>query len=174
YVLNRDNMGHFNAAGDSAAVQSFTTNRAFSTPVFWNNTMYYFGIQFGSAQQGLAFAFNPSTGQFNTAAVSKTPTGFGFPGATPSLSSAGLNNGIIWAIDSGNYGTSDSGSRAAGPAVLHAYAASNLGTELWNSTQGSGNTAGNAVKFAVPTVANGKVYIGTRGDDTTTNTPTSP
>jgi len=173
YVLNRDNMGHFNAAGDSAVVQTFNSNRAFSTPAFWNNTMYYFGVQFGGGPAGLAYAFNPSTGQFNTTAVSQTPTGFGFPGATPSLSSAGSNNGIVWAINTGNYGTSDNGSRPAGPAVLHAYAASDLGTELWNSTQGSGSAAGNAVKFTVPTIANGKVYIGTRGDDTTTNSPTS-
>jgi outer membrane protein assembly factor BamB len=75
----------------------------------------------------------------------------------------------VWAINAAAYGTSDNGQALAGPAVLHAYDASNVSTELWNSSQASGgrDTAGNAVKFTVPTVANGKVYIGTRGSDDT-------
>jgi len=135
--------------------------------------MYYFGVVFGSPQPGQAYAFNSSIGQFNTTPTSTTPTGFGFPGATPSVSSSGSTNGIVWAINSQAFGTNNSGSSAAGPAVLHAYNASNVATELWNSTMGTGNTAGNAVKFTVPTIANGKVYIPTRGDDTTLNSPTT-
>src|SRR5262249_16040833 len=80
---------------------------------------------------------------------------------------SGTTNGIAWAIDSSSYGTRDSGAQTASYAVLHAYDATNIGTELWDSTQGSGNAAGFAVKFTVPTVANGKVYVGTRGNDYT-------
>jgi outer membrane protein assembly factor BamB len=87
---------------------------------------------------------------------------FGGKGATPSVSaSSGSANGIVWALDNSAYGTPCCSN---GPAVLHAYDATNVGTELWNSTQGSGNAAGNAVKFTVPTVANGKVYVGTRSE----------
>jgi hypothetical protein len=91
--------------------------------------------------------------------------GFGFPGSTPSLSSLPDNTkGIAWALDNSQYCTPQS--PGCGPAVLHAWDAGNLANELWNSTQGSGNTAGYAVKFTVPTVANGKVYVGTRGNNT--------
>jgi hypothetical protein len=84
----------------------------------------------------------------------------GFPGATPSISANGTTNGILWAIDSSQYGDPGPG---PGPAVLHAINPSNVAHEYYNSTQaGSRDKAGNAVKFAVPTIANGKVYIGTQ------------
>ena len=80
----------------------------------------------------------------------------------PSISSQGTSNGIVWAIDATQFGIP--GSHGLGPAVLHAYDASNLATDLWNSSQApnSRDQAGDAVKFTVPTVANGRVYIGTR------------
>jgi len=174
FVLNRSNMGQFNASSDAAAVQTWTAGRAFSTPAFWNNTMYYFGVVFGSKQPGVAYDFNTSTGLFNTTPSSQTPTGLGFPGSSPSVSSSGSTNGIVWVLDSNAYCTPQSS--ACGPAVLHAYDASNLGTELWKSSQNSGDAAGYAVKFTLPTVANGKVYVGTRGNnvgdvDSSTSTP---
>jgi hypothetical protein len=169
YVISRDGMGKYVTGGDNVH-QEWTTNpssHAFSTPAFWNNGLYYFGVNFGGTLAGQVYAFNASNGMFNQAAASSTPTGFGFAGATPSVSgSSAAANGIVWAIDTGAYGTNDSASAAAGPAVLHAYDATNLGSELWNSAQNkSRDQAGYAVKFTVPTVANGKVYVGTRGSD---------
>ena len=85
-------------------------------------------------------------------------------GPSPSVSATGASsNGIIWALDIRNYCTTQS--PGCGSAVLYAYDATNLATELWNSTMASNgvDAAGNAVKFTVPTIANGKVYVGTRG-----------
>jgi chitodextrinase len=173
YVLNRDSMGHF-TSNDAGAVQTWTSSgHSFSTPAFWNNSMFYFGVIFGSVKSGEQYTFTPSTGQFTTTPAFTTPTGFGFPGATPSVSSSGTSNGIVWAIDNSGFGSENGGARSATAAILHAYSATNLGTELWNSTQGSGNTAGFAVKFNVPTVANGKVYVGTRGNDDTKGSGTT-
>jgi len=163
YVLDRTNMGHNDASDNSQIVQSLTlSGSSFSTPGFWNNTLYYFG----AGTSGKAFALSSTTSTFNTSPASVTGSSFSWPGSTPSISSNGNANGIVWTIDSHPYGTGDNGSAAAGPAVLHAFDASNLANELWNSSS-SGNTAGNAVKFTVPTVANGRVYLGTRGADTT-------
>lgn len=163
YVVNRDNMGQFNANNDSVVYEFSLGSAIFSTPGFWQNTVYVAGI-------GLSLeAFPISTSNSTLGAMSSaSPTTFGFPGATPSISSSSATNGIVWAIDSSNYGMSDTNAGGvAGPAILHAYSATNLANELWNSSQSAANKAGNAVKFTVPTVANGKVYIGTRGNDTT-------
>ncbi len=156
YLLNRDDMGEL---GDSNAWQRFNfSNPIFSTGAFWNNSFYLAGV--GGPLK--AYSLNTAAGQFATSPASQSSSAYGFPGATPSVSSTGTSNGIVWALDNSQYCTPQS--PGCGPAVLHAYDATNLATELWNS----GSTAGNAVKFTVPTVANGKVYIGTRGSDTGT------
>jgi hypothetical protein len=158
YVLNRDSMGRHQSGNNSQIVQEFPLgNGIFGTAVFWKNTLYLAGA--GGPVK--AFALDTSTSKFNPASTSRSSGSFGFPGSTPSVSASGGSNGIVWALDNSRYGTPCCSN---GPAILHAYDASNLAMELWNSTQGSGNTAGNAVKFTVPTVANGKVYVGTRSE----------
>jgi uncharacterized repeat protein (TIGR01451 family) len=159
YLLDRTKLGHFTPT-NSGVVQSFpASNGIFATPAFWQNNLYY-------AADGdtlKMFTLDPVLGLFTPiagpSATSHSSNSFGFPGSTPSVSASGVANGIVWALDNSQYGFP---AGTNGPAVLHAYDATNLTGELWNSNQETGNGAGNAVKFTVPTVANGKVYIGTR------------
>lgn len=158
YVLNGDTLG---GAGDSFAVQMINLNAAiFSHPAFWNNTLYI-GPVGGSLQ---AYAYSNTTGLFTTTSTTQSKSTYAWPGANPSVSSAGASgDAVIWAIDSSANCTLN---RPCGPAVLHAYAAADLSNELWNSSLSATDAAGNAVKFTVPLIANGKVYIGTRGNNT--------
>ena len=156
YVLNRDLLGGF---GDSAAVQTIALGYGlFSTSAIWNN--YLFAA--GSGGPLTSYQLNTSTVQFTRATSSSHA--YGFPGSTPSVSAAGTQNGVVWALDTHSYCTRQSS--ACGPVVLHAYDATNLSSELWNSSLNAGDAAGFAVKFSVPTVANGRVYVGTRGNNT--------
>jgi hypothetical protein len=159
YLLNRDNMGYYNPNNNSQIVQSFygPANGMWGTPVFWQNSLYFAG----RVDMLKQFVFIPSTGQFNPAVASATNTTFGYPGSTPSVSSQGAQNGMVWTLDVSQYGPPAPGPSAA---ILHAYNATNLAVEYWNSSMASGgrDTAGNAVKFIPPTIANGKVYVGTR------------
>jgi hypothetical protein len=158
YLLNRDAMG---GLGDSSAWQRlYFGNGIFATGAFWNGRYYLAGVN-GPLQ---SYTFNTVTGMFDLSSVPQSSDIFGFPGSTPSVSSSGTVNGIVWALDNVYYCTTQS--PGCGSAVLHAYDATNIAAELWNSSQGIGNAAGIAVKFNVPTVANGKVYIGTRGNNT--------
>ncbi len=158
YLLNGDSMG---GLGDSNARQNFGLGHGiFATGAFWNGNYYIAGIN-GPL---VSYTFNSSTNLFNTAVASQSSTSYGFPGATPSVSSTGSSNGIVWALNSTSYCTNQS--HSCGPAVLHAYDATTLTTDLWNSSMVAADAAGNAVKFTVPSVANGKVYVGTRGNNT--------
>jgi hypothetical protein len=155
YVLNRDLLGGF---GDSAAEQTIALGHPiFSTSAIWNNYLFVAGVGGPLA----AYQLNLATVHFNPASSSAHT--YGFPGATPSVSASATTNGLVWALDTHGYCTTES--TACGPAVLHVYDATNLGTELWNSGMVSTDAAGNAVKFSVPTIANGRVYVGTRGNN---------
>lgn len=170
-LLNRDSLGGYSSTNQGAVQVLNFGNGIYGTPAYWNWSFYLAGEN-GKLQQ---FNLNPSTYLINPTPASTTSTTYGFPGSTPSLSTMPDNsNAILWALDNTQYCTEQS--PGCGPTVLHAYDATNLSTELWNSAQGSGNAAGFAVKFTVPTVANGKVYVGTRGDDSeqTGHTTTIP
>jgi hypothetical protein len=114
-------------------------------PAYFNNTIYY-----GSVGDHLK-AFAITNAQLANAPASQSATGFGFPGSTPSISAKGTSDAIVWAAENGS------------TAVLHAYDATNLAHELYNSNQASGGRdqfgAGN--KFITPMITNGKVYVGT-------------
>jgi hypothetical protein len=150
YVLNREHLGHYNSSGNSQIVQSFMVdnNGIYSTPLFWQNVLYVVANQ-GPVR---AFRFSTATDQFQTKPFSASSQSYYYPGATPVLSAAGTKNAILWVID------------PAKPGVLHAYDALDLNTEFWNSSQAVSkrDEAGRGLKFTVPTVANGRVYIGTK------------
>jgi len=158
YLLNRDNMGGY---GDTNAWQRMNWGASiFGTPAYWNNTLYMSGA-WSSLQ---AYALDLQTAMVNTSPSSTASTYFGFPGSSPVVSSMPDNsNGIVWAIEQTNYCTPQA--PGCGPAVLHAYQAGNLASEIWNSSLNTADTAGYPVKFTLPTVANGRVYIGTRGNN---------
>jgi hypothetical protein len=156
YVLNRDALG---GLGDNAAVQKVAVGHGiFATGAFWNNT-FYLAAASGTLN---AYSLNPAQPQLTLS--SSSPTTYPWPGGTPSVSAAGVQGGIVWILDNHLYCTMQSS--GCGPAVLHAYDATNVATELWNSATTGNDTAGNAIKFTVPTIANGKVYVGTRGNNT--------
>ena len=150
YLLDRDSMGHFHAGNDTQIVQSLAgkIGGTWSTPAFYKNRLYYQGS--GDVLKSLPFANGKLTGVIQ----SQSTTAFGFPGATPSISANGDTNGIAWVLQTDAYGS-------RGTAVLHAYNAENLAVELYHSNQrGTRDVPGPAVKFTLPTVANGKVYVG--------------
>jgi hypothetical protein len=152
YLINRDYMRHFSPANDNLIVQSFANaiGGSFGTPAYFNKTLYYVGA--GDVLK----SFILTNAHINTSVIGQSSAYFGFPGATPGVSANGTNNAIVWALQTDAYNSS-------GPAVLHAFPATNVAIELYNSAaaeSGTRDTPGGAVKFTVPTVANGKVYVG--------------
>jgi hypothetical protein len=162
YVANQASLGGYSTTSNNVVQElaGALPGGVWGAPAYWNGNLYY-----GSTSSPLwAFSFDAvSTASLSSSFTSATALSFVFPAPTPSVSSSGTSNGIVWALDDTNYCTNQS--LACLPAVLHAYDATNLAHELWNSSQSASDTAGLAVKFTVPTIANGRVYVGTRGND---------
>jgi hypothetical protein len=146
YVVNRDSMGKFNASNNNIYQElgGALPGGVWAMPAYFNNTVYYGSV--GSPIQ----AFAITNAKLSTSATAHTANSFGYPGATPGISANGTSNGILWAVENSS------------PAVLHAFDASTL-NELYNSNQAAGGRDhfGNGNKFITPTIANGKVFVGT-------------
>jgi PQQ enzyme repeat len=154
-LVNRDNMGHFHSGNDSQIVQTipYAIGGIWGSPAFWNNNAYFGGIY----DYLKAFSFDPDAQLFSVSYTSRSLESSGYPGPTPSVSANGNTNGIVWIIESDTWG--------GGAAVLRAYDATDLGIELYNSEQNSGrDRAGLALKFTVPTVADGHVFVGAENE----------
>ena len=155
YLINRDDMGQYNSTSNSQIVQFIPAAQAashgmWSSPSWWNNFVYIGGSS-GPIQ---GFAFNTSTGLLSTTATTKTAAAFGYPGTTVTISSNGTTNGIVWAMNNAAYKST------TGQATLLAYQATNLGKQLYSSrTKATRDNPGIPIKFQVPTVVHGKVYI---------------
>jgi len=168
YVLDRDHLGGFNGSytnPDSQIVQEIwnalgiiTTNpkaatlsyvqNNYSIPALWQNHLYWCGVN------DVCKMFNLSNGLLTTSPVSKSASSYAFPGAQPVItaSSATATSAIMWTVENGNH------------TVLHAYDATDLTKELYNSNQAANNRdlGGLPVKFVEPTVVNGKVIVGSQ------------
>jgi hypothetical protein len=147
YVVDRDAMGRFNSSSNNnyQTLNGALPGGIWSTPAYFNGTLYYGDVS------GTLKAFTISNAKLVAAPQSQSSTQFSYPGTAPSVSANGTANGIVWAHEN------------TSPAVLHAYDATNLAHELYNSNQAAGNRdqfgAGN--KYITPTVADGKVFVGT-------------
>ncbi len=146
YLVNRDSMGKFssNNANIYQELPGALPGGVWAMPAYFNNTLYYGSV--GSPIQAFTF----TNAKLSTSSTAQTATSFGYPGATPSITANGSSDGIVWAIENSS------------PAVLHAFNASNL-NEIYNSNQASGSRDqfGNGNKYMVPTIVNGKVFVGT-------------
>ncbi len=144
YLLDRDNLGHFNAASDGQIVQELSgaVGGMWSSPAYFNGNIYIIG-----ASDNLK-CFTIANAAMSLTPTVQSPNAFGF--ATPTISANGTNNGIVWAMIS-----------SGGSVELFAYNATNVAQELYNSSQNfARDNAGSAVEFTLPTVVNGKVYVG--------------
>src|SRR5205823_2028455 len=152
YVADRNNLGGYDpyANHDVQEVTGLGDSRC--TPAYLNGHLY-----FRSPGQPLK-EFTVTNGVFSATPVASSTTRYPYPGATPSVSADGTRNGIVWEIEDFEGTDNDH-------VVLHAYDASDVSKELYNSEQSpdGADKIGPGVKFPVPTIVNGHVYVATAG-----------
>jgi hypothetical protein len=154
YVVDRDDMGKFNPSknqiwqeidGVVPGNPPGAAGGVRGSPAWFNGAIYY------GDSGGTLKAFSVMNVRLSTAPTSQSAISFAYPGASPVVSASGSTNAIVWAHENTT------------PAVLHAYDASNLAHELYNSNEATGgrDQFGPGNKFIAPTVAGGKVFVGT-------------
>jgi hypothetical protein len=155
YVVDRDDMGQFNSSRDNAVQELGVLFAVFSSPVYFNGKIYYWGCN------DVLRAYTVTDGMLSANPSDRGTDLIRFPGATPTVSANGTANAVVWALETDAFSKTGPG----GPAVLFAYDANHLSRgPLYSSSENPGrDDPGGAIKFTVPTVANGKVYVGAIG-----------
>jgi outer membrane protein assembly factor BamB len=147
YIVDRNNMGKFTSVGNDIWQQltGVLVDGVYSTPAYFNFQIYY------GTHGGPMMAFSVTDALLSSSPTSQTSTQFAVPGTFPVISANGTANAIVWAYEN------------VPSAVLHAYDASNLATELYNSNQAPNgrDQFGRDNKNIVPVVVDGKVFVGT-------------
>jgi fibronectin type 3 domain-containing protein len=146
YLIDRNHMGHFDPSTDHVVQElPSAVNGDFDTPAYFNGTIYYVG-GFGD----VAKTWSVANGLLSPHATSTSSDFYNFPGSTPAISANGTHNGMVWDLERGTN-------------QLRAYDAAGYGKELYTSAQAADDRdrLGSVVKFSVPLVAHGKVYVGT-------------
>ncbi len=148
YLVDRDHMGRWQAGNNSHAVQAIAVpDGVFGSMAYWNHYVYV--LSDGDSLRQFAVA----DGKLSPKAAS----GVRGVSATPTLSANGLDDGIVWLLRSKVWNGSDQ------PAALYAYDATNVSHELYNSEQNPGrDRAGLTLRFNIPMVVNGHVYVGAK------------
>jgi hypothetical protein len=154
YVLDRDQLGKFQPDGDTQPIQILRfRDGIYSAPAYWNQHVYLL------ASMDYLSDFRLEHGRLSAHPYATGTQRFGNPGATPAISANGQRDGIVWLIETKTWNGRDQ------PAVLHAYDAANVAHELYNTEQESGrDRAGKTLRFTVPTVASGRVYVPAKGE----------
>jgi len=148
YVVNQDSMGGYHPTNTVDPQQKASVPTVYSSPAYWNGHVYFWAS--GDHLRSYSFV----NGVMSSTATSTSAAFSNFPGSTPVISANGSANGIVWDILSQNYASK-------GHATLVAHDAASVAKFLYSSDQNlTRDNPGTAVKFTVPTVANGKIYVG--------------
>jgi len=144
YLIDRDNMGQHTTTVDNVVQKVNLGHGVWGSPAYFNNSIYYHAV--GDVLKRFAL----TNGRLSLAPAAQSTVPYFNQGGTPSISANGTANGIAWDVQ-----------WDASHEVLHAYNASTL-TELYNSNQNTvRDQLGAGVKFITPTIADGKVFLGT-------------
>ena len=156
YLIDRDHMGHYQSREDNHAVQTISAHGeagVYGAMAYWNHSVYVLSDSDENALRQFVVK--------NDNLVVKSTTGSSFPGlcATPAISANGAKDGIVWALRTKGWNSPDTS------AALYAFDASNVAHQLYNSEQKSARDRPSlALRFNIPTIVNGHVYIGTKGE----------
>jgi len=151
YLLDRDHLGKFHQGSDPEVLQTIKTKDAYGAAAYWNNNVYF------TDRSDITRQFALLNGLLTEkAATAPMPS----PAATPIVSADGTSNAILWVASTKEWDET----HMDRPAILHAYDATNITHELYHSEQNSARDRGdNTVRFSIPTIADGRVFLGTRG-----------